>query len=1024
MAINYNPNIDDLSKLLSNTDKINYWKDRLAAYKANKGLLHKQNITNTNTLFGLIQQKADLGDLYDYIISLPEPDPGQERDTFWNESIQALIDKNEALFANGNFNNIFTIYDLRNGDAGVSFENTENFVRPWKNLSNNDYNICRSDECLAAIQNGTQLQFTSPKSENDALNAIRLIMPMNTRRVEVEDLNRNFWVISSVISGACQFLLGPDGLRDIIEGLITELGELWENMLYLWVAAGLLAAEQQRIEGVHCEVLYIPNNEFQPYKKYDNFGDGWDIDEEYPPFLEKPENNNHNFQKIKKSIQFLKQKYSKYDLCILPCIRYQNYEHNYYYYESYPFLYFYDRAKNIETFKPLSSFYGLQDLEGGGTFYAIKAPLTFGIDLTVPMKEVGPARNARGAGRFFGRYLYGINSEHTKYFFPYSGLYLNYNSRGYLETKDMILESTQNNYKYETELEVKPVLRCVRNGDILNADISFNFYDATERLIFGTKSLVGTVESDQATVINNTGEVIFRTSLEEEVKHRLPIQFTTRNSGDNCYKGELVTDYDYSSYEVGGQIQYDTKGLSIASQGTLLKIGGYFPKTTAIQSLLGIDKGVIMQAPININGPVRETLDSSGKRTGYKCNLTIGAAGTEAGRNSILGYFGNYDVNNILNPIEEESVFMAEQLTKNNDDWTLYYSKLVDSSRVNFNSINTSPNSCGIKGLSAEMSQKYLQYAFTSENSDHLDSNKIHYVLTSIGISSWLGGYEGAAQGYQGYWAQNVLCHYVRYVPIEYLDGTIPEIIIDGYSFSYSVKDGEGVTVGYLDTVVPADKAEGFVGNFLNEILTQNPSGGQDRWRLPQLNASNKPNKTFYRVNAQTTAKILYHYNKETDAVEQIIVTGGSATGYWYVTADELGLPANPTQQEIVDAINAYITGGGVGHTAKEILNDAYSIAGIWNLFDGYNSNISGNKAVYVGGRHRHVLQLYFEYSQNEFVVSNNSYGMSMFREWNKSTWDNYNTPVYVNDGSLGQALPKKGYIFNLANGTLIYESP
>jgi hypothetical protein len=84
-------------------------------------LLHKENITNIQTLFGRIQQKADLGDLYDYIIHLPDPEPGQERDTFWNESIQALIDKNETLFANGNFNNIFTIYDLRNGDAGLSF---------------------------------------------------------------------------------------------------------------------------------------------------------------------------------------------------------------------------------------------------------------------------------------------------------------------------------------------------------------------------------------------------------------------------------------------------------------------------------------------------------------------------------------------------------------------------------------------------------------------------------------------------------------------------------------------------------------------------------------------------------------------------------------------------------------------------------------------------------------------------------------------------------------------------------------
>jgi hypothetical protein len=34
------------------------------------------------------------------------------------------------------------------------------------------------------------------------------------------------------------------------------------------------------------------------------------------------------------------------------------------------------------------------------------------------------------------------------------------------------------------------------------------------------------------------------------------------------------------------------------------------------------------------------------------------------------------------------------------------------------------------------------------DSEDYLDKNKINYILTSIGVSSWLGGYEGAAQGY------------------------------------------------------------------------------------------------------------------------------------------------------------------------------------------------------------------------------------------------------------------------------------
>jgi hypothetical protein len=69
-------------------------------------------------------------------------------------------------------------------------------------------------------------------------------MPKNTRRVEIEDLNRNFWVIGDVISGICEFLFSDNGLKGILQDIIPEIGELWENIFYLWVASGLVAAEK------------------------------------------------------------------------------------------------------------------------------------------------------------------------------------------------------------------------------------------------------------------------------------------------------------------------------------------------------------------------------------------------------------------------------------------------------------------------------------------------------------------------------------------------------------------------------------------------------------------------------------------------------------------------------------------------------------------------------------------------------------------------------------------------------------
>lgn len=65
-------------------------------------------------------------------------------------------------------------------------------------------------------------------------NSIRLLMPQYARRVEVEDLNKNFWVIGQVLDTLATALLGKNGLFKINQTMANEIGELWQNTAYIW----------------------------------------------------------------------------------------------------------------------------------------------------------------------------------------------------------------------------------------------------------------------------------------------------------------------------------------------------------------------------------------------------------------------------------------------------------------------------------------------------------------------------------------------------------------------------------------------------------------------------------------------------------------------------------------------------------------------------------------------------------------------------------------------------------------------
>ena len=96
---------------------------------------------------------------------------------------------------------------LKPADAGYNInpegevDQSVNPVNPFYNRNQTEaprtYDEVRgNDKIDSVINNSLKLQFT----EDEQNNYLRLLMPMYSRRVEVEDLNRNFWVIGQAIN--------------------------------------------------------------------------------------------------------------------------------------------------------------------------------------------------------------------------------------------------------------------------------------------------------------------------------------------------------------------------------------------------------------------------------------------------------------------------------------------------------------------------------------------------------------------------------------------------------------------------------------------------------------------------------------------------------------------------------------------------------------------------------------------------------------------------------------------------------
>lgn len=284
--------------------------------------------------------------------------------SYWNESVsdaianfQSLIP--ESLSPQDFLGNSYVTYDeLVTANAGYTFvdnsiipnslQQTE-WVRPSLNMYQSKYGQVRTegeitgDAVLTVLRRISNLNFThtqeQPADWSEIKKNIRLIMPKNSHRVEIEDLNRNFWVITQTIAAISGFLFGDIKKSPLgeLEFLLDEMLQLWDNILWLWI---LLLASAVEDNAVHVELITIDDST-TTYIRSD--------ERHFDDFVFSSANLT---ARVDDTLNQIAEKYPNKNLVILLQQRKDNYMWNYYRVESYPFLCV--KGRNWSNWKKLS----------------------------------------------------------------------------------------------------------------------------------------------------------------------------------------------------------------------------------------------------------------------------------------------------------------------------------------------------------------------------------------------------------------------------------------------------------------------------------------------------------------------------------------------------------------------------------------------------------------------------------------------------------------------------------------------
>lgn len=423
----------------------------------------------------------------------------------------------------------FNTTDVKTGDAGNSFESDDYWVKPWYNTdpvesepsAQKSYSTVRgNDKNNAALTSQENLHFTR-KQVQGFVEQIRLLMPKNSRRVQIEDLNRNFWVIAQILTAASAYLFGDDSPFSIFfDGALKELVSLWENILHQWGIIGTLMTPPKTL---HKEFFALPNSAFQPYMKYDGFDglNGMTYEQLLPI--------------IKERVAYYKDKYTNSNLFLVPYIRYGNYEKNYYFRMMIPYICLYNSSDDKWYYRKVVD-------EATGT-YPIINPNDY-------------------ADRMYG-------ARETDLYYKY--------------TYPLTLAATQAEangpFRYYGALrpEMDANVQMV-SGHMRALSFNINFYDGLQQVVNKQNDLIFKYRTDYQIWENDLDVVLIKSNIKAKPDSSANIPFVEEKQKEAYYLGEMPSCYGLSSNQPSLVFQ---SSLRIVGEGRLMKIGNYLPQAAA-----------------------------------------------------------------------------------------------------------------------------------------------------------------------------------------------------------------------------------------------------------------------------------------------------------------------------------------------------------------------------------------------------------------------------------------------------------
>lgn len=543
---------------------------------------------------------------------------------FWNESIEELARTIYDLFKdNDNIivleieqNKDITVQTLKDADAGNNFKNgSENssWVIPWWNIDKKNYDEVRwTDQITDILKKKNKLQYI-----NNHSNWITLLMPQYGRRVEIEDLDRNFWVIAEVIDGISSWIFDTSPIPEIIKKLIDETAQLWENILYLWAQIALM--NQKKDDSVRT-ISYTETTAFHAATNPVRYGS--------IPIVTAKFNSNGGYEIIRadqwaggisavansfSDTYKYEAQYSEQTLCFCPKTRVNVYHHNYYSADLYEKIV-------VSKLGKVSQSQNQDKIVGRERkIYKLYEQLENGVQrkiLITPRGSIEPEDEVEGEKiKRFSPYIYGTNFDGNKYLytFPFSET----ESR-YSEKKSIYLYGALRTIpKIKTEIN--------EQGEVNIKSVVIDVYDAAADIILKRSRKIGYYEMEKIIEENGETKILFtykrlynpknrNENVTASLKSYSISSEDCENISSSYYLGEVA------SWRMKTAIIKESKNL-FKNDAILLKIGNFLPATSATQAksfLTAYFSGMVNKKNVQITTQMRGNFSIAGSDSGTK----------------------------------------------------------------------------------------------------------------------------------------------------------------------------------------------------------------------------------------------------------------------------------------------------------------------------------------------------------------------------------------------------------------------